>query len=80
MDFGAGEISHRKLSLTVQLSDPNDYEGGKLQFMIDRHVDDAPAQRGTVIVFPLFVMHRVTPVERGVRRSIVGWVSGLPYR
>jgi PKHD-type hydroxylase len=80
MDFGAGEISHRKLSLTVQLSDPAHYEGGVLQFMLNQKIVDAPKERGTVIVFPSFMMHRVTPVERGVRRSLVGWVSGHPYR
>ena len=80
MDFGAGEISHRKLSLTVQLSDPDDYDGGVLQFMINQRIVDAPKERGTVIAFPSFLMHRVTPVERGVRRSLVGWVSGHPYR
>ncbi len=80
MDFGPGEISNRKLSLTVQLSDPEEYEGGMLQFMINDRIVDAPRTRGTVIVFPSFIMHRVTPVTRGVRRSIVGWVSGMPYR
>ena len=80
MDFGTGEISHRKLSLTLQLSDPNDYDGGTLQFMINQRIENAPKERGTIIVFPSFVMHRVTPVDNGVRRSVVGWVSGHPYR
>ena len=80
MDFGRGDISNRKLSLTVQLSDPDDYEGGALQFMVNDKVVDAPRTRGTIIVFPSFVMHRVTPITRGIRRSIVGWVSGFPYR
>jgi len=80
MDFGAGEISARKLSITVQLSEPDDYEGGDLQFMINHKIVSAPRSQGTVIVFPSFVLHRVTPISRGVRRSIVGWVSGPPYR
>lgn len=80
MDFGAGAISHRKLSITVQLSDPDDYEGGELQFMINDKVEAAPAKKGTVVIFPSFVLHRVTPITRGLRRSIVGWVSGTPYR
>ena len=80
MDFGAGAISHRKLSITVQLSDPEDYEGGELQFMINNTVEAAPAKKGTVVIFPSFVLHRVTPITRGLRRSIVGWVSGMPYR
>lgn len=80
MDFGPGPISHRKLSLTVQLSDPGDYDGGDLQFMINNKVVNAPREKGSVIVFPSFVLHRVTPITRGSRNSIVGWVGGIPYR
>lgn len=80
MDFGAREISARKVSITVQLSDPDEYEGGELQFMSNNNIVVAPRERGTVVVFPSFVTHRVTPVTRGVRRSIVGWASGPPYR
>ncbi|MEH6763077.1 MAG: 2OG-Fe(II) oxygenase [Aequorivita antarctica] len=80
LDFGAGEISARKLSMTIQLSDPNDYEGGDLQFMINQNIVNAPREKGTVIIFPSFIMHRVTPITKGTRQSIVGWVSGPPYR
>lgn len=80
LDFGAGEISARKLSMTVQLSDPDEYEGGDLEFMINHKVVKAPRQKGTIVIFPSFIMHRVTPITKGVRQSIVGWVSGPPYR
>lgn len=80
MDFGAGEISARKLSMTIQLSDPDDYEGGDLQFMANQKIVNAPREKGTIIIFPSFVMHRVTPITKGTRQSIVGWVSGPPYR
>ena len=80
LDFGKGEISARKLSLTVQLSDPDEYEGGDLQFMINEKIVNAPRQKGTIIVFPSFIIHRVTPITKGTRQSIVGWVSGPPYR
>ena len=80
MDFGPGESSCRKLSLTVQLSDPESYEGGNLQFMINDKTVDAPRNRGAVVIFPSFMLHRVTPVTSGRRRSIVGWISGVPYR
>ena len=79
-DFGVGDISHRKISLTVQLSDPDEYEGGDLEFMINDKVMKAPREKGTVVVFPSFVMHRVTPITKGTRKSIVGWVSGAPFR
>ena len=80
MDFHAGPISHRKLSVTVQLSEPDSYEGGNLQFMINHKHVDAPRARGSVVVFPSFIHHRVTPITRGVRQSIVGWISGAPFR
>jgi PKHD-type hydroxylase len=80
MDFGAGDISNRKLSITVQLSDPEEYEGGELQFMINQNVITAPKDKGTAIIFPSFALHRVTPVTKGSRKSIVGWIAGPPYR
>jgi len=80
LDFGVGENSNRKLSISVQLSDPSTYEGGTLQFMINNKTIDAPREQGTIIIFPSFIMHRVTPVTKGKRRSIVAWVSGPPYR
>lgn len=80
LDFGAGPISARKLSLTIQLSDPDEYEGGDLQFMINDKIVTAPREKGTIIVFPAFIMHRVTPITKGTRQSIVGWVSGPPFR
>ena len=80
LDFGAGEISARKLSMTIQLSDPDEYEGGDLQFMINQKVVNAPREKGTIIIFPSFINHRVTKITKGTRQSIVGWVSGPPYR
>lgn len=80
LDFGAAEISARKLSITVQLSDPDEYEGGDLQFMANQKIVTAPREKGTAIVFPSFMIHRVTPITKGVRQSIVGWVSGPPFR
>jgi predicted 2-oxoglutarate/Fe(II)-dependent dioxygenase YbiX len=80
LDFGVGEVSHRKLSVTVQLSDENAYEGGDLQFMINNRVENAPRRKGSLIVFPSFIQHRVTKITAGKRSSIVGWLSGPPYR
>lgn len=80
LDFGKGEISARKLSITVQLSDSNEYEGGDLQFMINKEIVTAPREKGTIVIFPSFIMHRVTPITKGKRQSIVGWVSGPPFK
>jgi PKHD-type hydroxylase len=80
MDFGSGDISNRKLSITVQLSDPDEYEGGNLQFMVNQNTIDAPREKGTAIIFPSFFPHRVMPVTKGCRMSVVGWIGGPPYR
>ncbi len=70
----------RKLSLTLQLSAPGEYDGGALEFRDGCAVTAAPKERGAVIAFPGWVHHRVTPVSRGVRRSLVAWVGGPRFR
>ena len=78
----AGNLSDRKLSMVIQLSDPKDYDGGELQFEgVTVHPDPKEfKQRGSVIIFPSFVKHRVTPVTRGTRHSLVGWIQGPTWR
>jgi PKHD-type hydroxylase len=66
----------RKLSLVLQLSDPADYEGCSLEIRAANNIDVAPLERGTVIAFPTYVLHRVTPIQRGRRASLVSWISG----
>lgn len=80
LDFGPGQTSNRKLSISVQLSDSDEYEGGDLQFMINQKIVNAPRAKGTIVVFPSFIIHRVTPITKGERQSIVGWLAGPPYR
>jgi PKHD-type hydroxylase len=70
----------RKLTVVVQLSNPEDYEGGDLQLQLG-HAEPFtfPRDRGMVIMFPSFYLHRVTPVTRGTRYSLVGWVTGKQF-
>lgn len=70
----------RKLSLSLQLTDPAQYDGCDLQFHAANHIDTAPRTRGTVIVFPSYVLHRVTPITRGVRKAVVVWTTGPKFR
>lgn len=70
----------RKLSLTVQLSDPADYEGGMFQVRTGTEIITIPPERGGVIAFPSWLMHRVTPVTKGVRRALVVWCHGPRFR
>ena len=80
MDMGAGVLSARKVSITVQLSDPNEYEGGNLQFMRGEFQEDAPRGLGTVIVFPSYMLHRVSEITKGTRKSLVLWVGGEHFK
>ncbi len=79
MDCGIEIQSQRKVSVTVQLSDSNEYEGGDLQFNIGREMT-AHREKGAAIIFPSFYLHRVTPVTSGTRKSFVLWVGGEPYK
>jgi PKHD-type hydroxylase len=77
-DIGTGQFSTRKLSMSVQLSDVGDYEGGELQFADS--TQPAPKEIGSLIVFPSFLTHRVKPVTAGTRKSMVSWVSGPAFK
>jgi PKHD-type hydroxylase len=79
----------RKLSVTCTLSDPSEYQGGELEFNfnnpekknknnIKKCTEILP--RGSLVVFPSFVWHRVCPVKKGTRYSLVIWNLGYPYR
>jgi len=80
MDVGQ-QHTCRKLSVVVQLSDPSEYDGGELQIRTSgKNPSIAEKDQGTVIIFPSYLLHQVTPVTRGVRRSLVLWVEGPPFR
>ena len=70
----------RKLSFSVQLSPPDSYEGGDLLLHTDDPPIQAPKEIGSVIIFPSFTLHEVTPVTEGVRYSLVGWVTGPAWK
>lgn len=71
----------RKISLTVQLSDPDEYEGG--DFVMEDGQEPLPEwykEKGTVLAFPSYIAHRVLPVTSGVRKSLVAWFEGPTWR
>ena len=71
----------RKLSFALQLSDPDDYEGGNVQLMDEGSKSYiCPRQRGTIILFDSRTQHRVLPVTKGVRKSLVGWTVGPRWK
>ena len=79
MDTGNGRTSLRKLSVVIQLSDPNEYEGGDLQIQTEGRIT-ADRVQGNMVIFPSYMQHRVTPVTKGERYSLVIWISGPPLR
>jgi len=80
MDKGKNSASPRKLSLVVMLSDPSEYDGGDLEIMVGNTPMALNKTKGIVHAFPSYVLHRVTPVTRGIRRTLVVWVSGPKFR
>lgn len=78
----------RKLSMTVQLSDPEDYTGGEFEIATN---DFEPGKerkiieiseirpRGSILVFPSFLYHRIKPIKKGIRKSLVLWTVGRPF-
>jgi PKHD-type hydroxylase len=80
IDVGAAANASRKLGFTVQLSPPQDYDGGDLEFMNvnTEHLDFRAL--GSLILFPAFRTHRVSQVTRGTRHCAVGWVHGPAFR
>lgn len=80
IDVGPRHMTQRKLSLSLLLSDPNTYEGGDLEIWPGGEVRKAERVEGGATIFPSFLMHRVTPVTKGVRKSLVFWVGGVPYK
>ena len=81
--LGTGELSDRKLSMTIQLSDSHEYEGG--DFVLRDGTKDFPdkeqlRKKGTILVFPSFLNHSVQPVTNGIRKSLVTWIEGPAWR
>jgi len=70
----------RKLTLSLQLSDGSDYDGCDLQVRAGHQIDTAPRARGSLVAFPANVLHQVTPIRSGIRRSLVAWAVGPEFR
>jgi len=71
----------RKLSFSLQLSNPEEYSGGEVQFLDNsRNTYFAPKQKGTLIMFDSRTPHRVRKVKSGIRKSLVGWVVGPRWK
>tara|TARA_A100001201_G_C4063263_1_gene193375 strand:+ start:257 stop:841 length:585 start_codon:yes stop_codon:yes gene_type:complete len=78
--FGqTGEHPIRKISMTCLLSDPSEFKGGDLAFE-DHGNNKVKLQQGQAVFFASFMRHRVEPVKKGIRRSLVMWFGGTPFK
>ena len=80
-DVTYGAKKERKYTFIIQLTDSSKYKGGNLEFLSGYDIDTIKSrQQGTLIVFPSYLQHRISPILEGERYSIVGWISGPPWK
>jgi predicted 2-oxoglutarate/Fe(II)-dependent dioxygenase YbiX len=80
-DLGSSELKcTRKISFSLQLSRSEDYEGGDLLFMPKIDIDVDIRKQGTLIIYPSWMTHCITPITSGTRYSVVSWVHGSSFR
>ena len=70
----------RKLSISIQLTDPKKYKGGELYLYEDDKGIEMKKEQGTLIIFPSYTLHEVKPITKGERNSLVAWVTGKPFK
>ena len=70
----------RKLSISIQLTNPEEYEGGELKLYDGEEETVMDKTQGTLIIFPSYVLHEVMPVTKGTRNSLVTWVTGKQFK
>lgn len=81
-DMGFSDSFSRKLSFVMQLTDPTEYEGGEL-ILYDTNIKDpfiVPKEKGTIVMFPSYILHEVKPITKGIRNSLVTWIHGPRFR
>ena len=70
----------RKLSISIQLTNPEEYDGGDLILYEESKGTEMKKEQGTLVIFPSFIMHEVKPVTKGERNSLVTWVTGKQFK
>ena len=76
-DIGNSNNSKRKLSISIQLSDSGEYDGGDLRFF---NKLKANREQGCMTIFPSYLLHKVDPVVRGKRKCLILWLTGHPFK
>ena len=70
----------RKLSISIQLTNPKEYQGGELYLYDDDKGTLMKKEQGTLVLFPSYTLHEVKPVTKGERNSLVSWVTGKQFK
>jgi len=78
LDVGEGEFIRRKVTAIINLND--DYEGGEVDVQTNHGMFTLTRTPNDITLFPSFLMHRVRPVTKGTRLSLVAWIGGIPFR
>jgi predicted 2-oxoglutarate/Fe(II)-dependent dioxygenase YbiX len=79
-DWSPHNNKKRKLSITIQLSDPSEYEGGEVEILDGPQSRTVTKDLGHATVFPSWAVHKVTPVTSGTRWALVAWATGKPFK
>lgn len=79
IDWNSDSMYDRKLSISIQLTDPSKYNGGDFEFDTIENPVNFKTQ-GSILVFPSYNVHRVTEITKGTRNSLVGWMEGPRWR
>lgn len=79
IDSVSGQLV-RKMSLTIQLTNPKKYKGGELLLYLNEDGFKMPQEQGTLVMFPSYIMHEVKPITKGERNSLVVWVTGPCFK
>lgn len=78
--FGGTNPNVRKLTAILLMSDSKDYEGGDLEFYVNSKPTKITQEKGKMIFFPSYILHRVTPITKGKRVSLVNWFGGPKFK
>ena len=81
MDVANGNLyNKRKISFTINLNNNKEFKGGNLELFIDRNPITLPVNSNSITIFPSYFLHRVLPITEGIRKCIVGFIGGRPFR
>ena len=70
----------RKLSFTMQLTDPSEYEGGETMLITSQEPFPISKEKGAITFFPSYTLHEVRPITKGTRKALVGWIHGPRWK